>query len=71
MIYGVTGCMHCAEGQRVSDVVNLPLRFIPLTNVEICPSVGISESGIGFVAVNKGQVILLEELEPGKSNGGQ
>jgi len=60
--YILTGHMHCAEGQRVSDVVNLPLRFLPLTNAEICPSVGNSESGVNFVAVNKGQIILLEEL---------
>lgn len=69
--YILTGHMHCAEGQRVSDVVNLSLRFFPITNVEICPSVGSTESGVGFVAVNRSQVILLEELEPAKINGGQ
>jgi len=61
--YVVTGRMHCAEGQRVSDVVNLPLRFLPITNVEISPSVGPTESGVGFLAVNKGQIILLEDVE--------
>jgi len=60
--------MHCAGGQRVSDVVNLPLRFLPITSVEICPAVGSSQSGVGFLAVNKGQIILLEELEPAEIN---
>ena len=62
--YIVTGHMHCAEGQRASDVLNLALKFLPVTNAEICPSVGNIESGVSFVAVNKGQIILLEELEP-------
>jgi hypothetical protein len=44
-------------------VLNSKLRFLPLTNVEISPSLGSSEPGVSFVAVNKGQIILLEELE--------
>lgn len=61
--YVLTGDMHCAKGERVSDVLNSKLRFLPLTNVEISPSLGSSEPGVSFVAVNKGQIILLEELE--------
>ena len=61
--YTLTGQMHCARGERTSDVLNQPLMFLPLTNVEIIPSVGRSES-VGFIAVNKGQLILLEEVEP-------
>ena len=61
--YVLTGHMHCAKEERVSDVLNLPLRFLPLTNVEICPSAGSSESGVSFVAVNKRQIILLEDLQ--------
>lgn len=62
--YVLKGSMYCAEGQRVSDVMNLPLRFFPITDVEIRPAVGSSQSGVGFLAVNKGQVVLLEELGP-------
>jgi len=69
--YVLTGHMHCAEGQRVSDVVNLPLRFFPITDVEINPSVGISESGVSFIAVNKSQIILLEEVKLEKTDEGQ
>lgn len=70
-LYTLTGQMHCTERRRVSDMLNSEPRFFALTNVEICPSVGSTESGVGFVAVNKGQVILLEELEPAKGNEGQ
>ena len=61
--YILTGHMHCARGERISDVMNLPLRFLPLTNVEICPSVGSSESEVSFLAVNKRQITLLEDLQ--------
>lgn len=61
--YILTGHMHCARGERASDVLNQALAFVPLTSVEICPTVGGSESGISFVAVNKRQIILLEDLQ--------
>ena len=64
--YTLVGQMHCASGERASDVLNHPLVFLPLTNVEISPSVGSSER-VGFVAINKGQLILLEELEPSET----
>ena len=60
--YTLTGRMHCAKGQGVSDVLNSEMRFLPMTNVEICPSAGGSKSGVSFIAVNKGQIISLEEL---------
>jgi len=58
--YVMTGNIHCSEGQRVSDVLNLPSKFFPITNVMIHPAVGDSLR-VGFLAVNKSQVILLEE----------
>lgn len=60
--YTLTGQMQCAKGQGVSDVLNSEMRFLPMTNVEICPSAGGSKSGVSFIAVNKGQIISLEEL---------
>ena len=55
--------MHVARGERASDVLNQPLLFLPLTHVAVSPSVGRGES-LGFIAVNKNQLILLEEIEP-------
>lgn len=63
-LYTMTGKMHCTERRRVADVLNSEQRFIALTNVEICPLAGNSESGVSFVAVNKEQILSLAELEP-------
>jgi hypothetical protein len=59
--YVLNGYMHCAQGERMSDVLNLSLRFLPLTNVEICPSAGKSKL-VGFIAVNKCQIILAQDF---------
>ncbi len=60
--YTLIGQAHYPKGRRIKDVLNSKLRFLALTNVGIYPSVGTTELGVGFVAVNKGQLILLEEL---------
>lgn len=60
--FTLTGQVHCAKGQSVSDVLKSERRFITLTNVDIYPSAGGSEPGVSFLAVNKGQIISLEEL---------
>ena len=61
--YTLTGKMHYPKGKSISDVLNSELRFIPLTNVEISPSAGNSESGVDFIAVNKRAILSLEEVE--------
>jgi len=61
-LYTLTGQIQCTERRRVVDVLNSELRFLALTNVEICPVAGKSESGISFLAVNKGQILSLAEL---------
>jgi len=59
-LYTLTGQMHCAKGQRLSDVLNTGEKFLALTNVQIASSGGNSES-VSFLAVNKEQIISLEE----------
>jgi hypothetical protein len=59
-LYTLTGQMHCAKRQRLSDVLNRGERFLALTNVEIVSSGGSSES-VSFLAINKEQIISLEE----------
>ena len=63
-LYTLSGQIQCGERRRVVDVLNSELRFLALTNVEICPLACSSESGVSFVAVNKGQIILSEEVAP-------
>jgi hypothetical protein len=61
-LYTLTGQMHCAKGQRPSDVLNTGERFLALTNVQIAPATG-TESVVSFVAINKAQIFCLEEVE--------
>jgi len=59
--YVLTGRMHCAKGQRVSDVLNQEPQFFPITDAEINSSLGGRELEVSFVAINKGQIIFLQE----------
>jgi hypothetical protein len=61
--YVLSGQMHCAKGQRLSDLLNRKDKFLPMTNVDIVPSSGIRQSAV-FVAVNKAQIIYAEETSP-------
>jgi hypothetical protein len=61
--YILSGQMHCAKGQRLSDLLNRKDKFLPMTNVDIVPSSGIRQSAV-FVAVNKAQIIYAEETSP-------
>jgi len=65
--YTLSGQAHYPKGKRIVNVLNSELRFLPLTNVQICPSAGSSESGVSFIAVNKEQILSLEELESSQS----
>ena len=60
--FTLTGRMYYAKNQRLRDVLNWTPRFLPLTNVDICPAEGESESGVSFGAVNKDQIIFIQEL---------
>lgn len=61
--YILSGQMHCAKGQRLSDLLNTKDKFLPMTNVDIVPSSGIRQSA-AFVAANKAQIIYAEETSP-------
>lgn len=61
--YILSGQMHCAKGQRLSDLLNTKDRFIPMTNVDIVPSSSIRQSAV-FAAVNKAQITYAEETSP-------
>jgi len=60
-LYTLAGQIRCSERTQVSDVLNSEDRFLALTDVEICPLPGSSESGVSFLAVNKGQILSLAE----------
>jgi len=61
--YTLSGQMHCAKGQRLSDLLNTKDTFLPMTNVDIVPASGIRQSAV-FVAINKKQINYAEEVSP-------
>ncbi len=60
--YTLNGQVHYPKERRVVDVLNSGMKFLAMTNVQICSSAGSSESGVSFIAVNKEQILSLEEL---------
>jgi len=64
-LYILAGQMHCAKGKHISDILNSELRFLPLTDVQMCDSLGNIESEVSFLAVNKQGILALEELGKG------
>jgi len=61
-LYTLTGQMHCAKGQRPSDVLNTGERFLALTNVQISPARSTDESVVSFLAINKAKILCFEEV---------
>jgi hypothetical protein len=59
--YTLSGQAYCARSQQLKDVLNSETRFLPLTDVNLHSLTGASEAGVSFLAVNKGQIISLEE----------
>ena len=67
--YALIGSMHRASGQRLWNVLEEKLMFLPLTDVKIRPITnGIWWTAL-FVAVNREQILSLqeEEIAPGSS----
>ncbi len=61
--YTLSGQVHCAGSQRLKDVLNSTTRFLALTNVNIGRLSGTGEAGVSFLAVNKGQILSLEDQQ--------
>jgi hypothetical protein len=60
-LYTLTGQMYAEVWQQILDVVDRADRFLPLTNVEICPTPDIGTSTFDFVAVNRDKIIYVCE----------
>lgn len=62
-LFLLMGRMHCASGQNPWHVLEEQLMFLPLTNVEVRPLSDDSWSDVPFVAVNREQILSLQEEE--------
>ena len=60
-LYTLTGHMYAEKWQRILDVVDRADRFLPVTNVEICPTPNDAVSKFDFVAVNRDKIIYVLE----------
>jgi hypothetical protein len=61
--YVVTGYMHRTQYETARDVLDEDRVFLPLTNTEIICLADGSRSEVPFVAVNKAQIMSLQEKE--------
>ena len=62
-VFSLTGSMHCATGQRAWHVLEERPMFLPLTNVKVRPLANGIWSNVPFVAVNREQIVSLQEEE--------
>lgn len=63
LAYTVTGDMYRASYQKIWHVLEQSLLFLPLTDVEICTLANGTCVHVPFAALNKEQIILLQEEE--------
>ena len=61
--YELTGNIHCASGQKSSQLLEEELMFLPLTNARIRIAKGGDWWGANFVAVNRRQIFSLQYEE--------
>ena len=61
--FSLTGSMHCASRQRAWHVLEEQQTFLPLTDVEVRPLANDMWSNVPFVAVNREQILSLQEEE--------
>ena len=61
--YEIRGTMHCARGQRVRQLLEERLMFLPLTDVKIRASDKDIWWAAPFVAVNREQISILQHEE--------
>ena len=59
--YTLDGNMHCAKDERAEHVLEEDQMFLPLTNVTVHPLAEGMWSNVPFVAVNREQILSLEE----------
>jgi len=59
--YKLSGKLHKEKGQRLSDLLNIGDRFLPVTDVQIVDSSGNSQTA-SFAAINRAQIVYAEEI---------
>ena len=60
-LFSLTGNMHLGPGQMASHLLEEQVEFLPMTKVMVQPLISKLWSNIAFVAVNRQQIISLEQ----------
>ena len=64
--YRIEGTMHVVQHMRVLDILNNPEPFLPITQARVYnASTGALVAETEFIAINKKQICLLREDQPG------
>lgn len=59
--YTLSGYMYCSAGQVVGDVLRSPVKFLPLTDVQIRPHGQTTWRTAPFAALNRSQILSLAQ----------
>jgi hypothetical protein len=59
----IQGYLHVRKGDRVSDEINKPIQFIPVTNAEIYSLDGKILYTTDFLAVNREHIVWLMPID--------
>jgi hypothetical protein len=63
MMHHIRGDVHVRKGERLSDEINQPIPFLPVTNAEIYNQEGKMMYTSAFLAVNRQQIIWLMPID--------
>jgi hypothetical protein len=64
--YRIEGTMHVVHHMRVLDILNNPEPFLPITDARVYNgSTGALVAETEFIAINKKQIVVLREDQPG------
>jgi hypothetical protein len=61
--YIIRGNVHVRKGDRLSDEINLPNLFLPVTGAEIFSLEGEKLVSCNFLAVNREHIVWLKPIE--------
>jgi len=67
--YTLEGQMYGEMWQQLLDSLDRDETFLPITNANIRPALSNGESAFDFVAINKDQIIYVNQLEPAGAPG--
>lgn len=66
LTHHIRGNVHVRKGDRLSDEINHPNLFLPVTNAEIYSTEGEMLQSCNFLAINREHIVWLMPIEEAK-----